>query len=251
MPCLSPQAGSSLRLAVGKPSSRPRFSPCTTSPEVNQGAPRSSAASTTLPRLSAVRTAPEETGRPSSSSGGTMSTVKPSRAPCSARYAGEPARFWPKWKSKPIAAPPMPRLPTRMRETKSSAEVDASAASKRMMMAPSSPVAARSRSLSRSEESWNRASCGRKKARGCGVKVSAAVLRPSWSARARAAPITARWPRCTPSKLPIATTASTSASASMPPAPPRTTVKLFAENRGVFIIAWGWDVWPRSWLMHR
>jgi len=30
----------------------------------------------------------------------------------------------------------------------------------------------------------------------------------SWPARARAASITARWPRCTPSKLPIATTAA-------------------------------------------
>ena len=38
-------------LAVGKPSSRPRLAPWITSPETNQGAPRSSVASTTLPWL--------------------------------------------------------------------------------------------------------------------------------------------------------------------------------------------------------
>ena len=46
-----------------------------TSPETNQGAPSNSVASTTLPAASAARTAPEETGRPSSSSGGTISTA--------------------------------------------------------------------------------------------------------------------------------------------------------------------------------
>ena len=90
---------------------------------------------------------------------------------------------------------------------KSSAEVAASCASKFMTMAPSSPLAANRRSLSRALESWNSVSCGRKKSRGCGEKVSAAALRPSALARLSAAPITARWPRCTPSKLPIATTA--------------------------------------------
>ena len=54
-----------------------------------------------------------------------MSTAKPSRAPCSARYAGEPARFLPKWKSKPMAAPPIPKRPTRISSMKSSAEVAA------------------------------------------------------------------------------------------------------------------------------
>src|SRR5262249_6238614 len=43
--------------------------------------------------------------------------------------------------------------------------------------------------------------------RGCGSKVSAAAGRESALARASAAAITARCPRCTPSKLPMATTA--------------------------------------------
>ncbi len=62
---------------------------------------------------------------------------------------------------------------------KSAAEVAASAASKVMTTAPSSPVAASRRSLSRSLESWNSVSCGRRNSRGCGAKVKAAALRPS------------------------------------------------------------------------
>ena len=56
-------------------------------------------------------------------------------------------------------------------------------ASNVMTMAPSSPLAASRRSLLRSLESWNSVSCGRKNSRGCGVKVSAAALRPSALAR--------------------------------------------------------------------
>jgi hypothetical protein len=48
-----------------------------------------------------------------------------------------------------------------------------------MTMAPSSPAAAIRRSLSRSLESWNSGSRGLNNRRGCGLKVSAAVLRPS------------------------------------------------------------------------
>ncbi len=107
-----------------------------------------------------------------------MSTAKPSLAPCSARKAGEPARFLPKWKSKPMAAPPMPKRPTRMRAMKSSADVPASAPSNVMTKAPSSPVAASRRSLSRSLDSWNSVSCGRRNRRGCGVKVKCRGLAP-------------------------------------------------------------------------
>ena len=78
---------------------------------------------------------------------------------------------------------------------KSSAGVAASAASKVMTTAPSSPVAANSRSFSDRPDSMNSGSCGRKNWRGWGEKVSAAAGRPSARARASAAPITARWPR--------------------------------------------------------
>ena len=99
---------------------------------------------------------------------------------------------------------------------KSSADVAASLASKFITMAPSSPLAANRRSRSRGLDSWNSVSCGRRKSRGCGENVKAAALRPSAWARLSAAPITARWPRCTPSKLPIATTAPLSGPMSKP-----------------------------------
>ena len=161
-----------------------------------------------------------------------MSTAKPSLAPCSARYAGEPLRCCPKWKSKPMAAPPMPKRPARICPMKSSAEVLARPASNVMTTAPSSPVAASRRNLSRSLESWNSVSCGLKKSRGCGAKVKAAALRPSFLARLSAAPMTARWPRCTPSKLPTATTAP--CSGPMSPSCARHG-KLFAGWPGLFI----------------
>ncbi len=64
-----------------------------------------------------------------------------------------------------------------MSATNSSAVSPASAASKVSTIAPSSPVAASSRSLAASEVSRNDGSSGRKKLRGCGSKVSAAAGR--------------------------------------------------------------------------
>src|SRR5215472_14121532 len=120
-----------------------------------------------------------------------------------------------------MATPATAKRSTRTRATKSCAESPASAASKRSTIAPLSPVAARSRSFARSSVRRNSGSSGRKKLRGCGSKVSAAAFRPSALARASAAAITARWPRCTPSKLPMATTAPSSAWSA--DASPRTT----------------------------
>src|SRR6266700_3142693 len=64
-------------------------------PVTNQGWPISSAASITRPAASAARIEPEETGRPSSSSGGRISTAKPSRSPSAAKKPGEPRRSLP------------------------------------------------------------------------------------------------------------------------------------------------------------
>ena len=61
-----------------------------------------------------------------------------------------------------------------------------------------------------------------KNARGGGSKVSAACGRSSACARRIAASITARWPRCTPSKLPMATTALRKASTPGPDSPATT-----------------------------
>ena len=101
-----------------------------------------------------------------------------------------------------------PAARTRMRATKSSAESCASAASKRSTIAPSSPVAASSRSFA--------ALVGQPEQRLVRPKEAARMRlegqrrrRPAERAgrAASAAAITARWPRCTPSKLPMATTA--------------------------------------------
>ena len=90
---------------------------------------------------------------------------------------------------------------------KSCAVVPARALSKVMTTAPSSPVAASSRSLLVSVVRRNCGLLGLKKLRGCGSKVSAKAGLPRARPICRAAAITARWPRWTPSKLPIATTA--------------------------------------------
>ncbi len=90
----------------------------------------------------------------------------------------------------------------------------ASLASNRITMAPESPVAANRRSLAVWSVRRNSGSCGWKKLLGWGSKVRAAAGAPSICARLRAAAITARWPRCTPSKLPMAMTAPESAGGS-------------------------------------
>ena len=154
-----------------------------------------------------------------------MSTAKPYLRPCSARNSGEPARFLPKWKLKPIITPLTANLPTRMRATKSSAVVAANAALNVSTTAPSRPVAARSRSLARfvgqAEQRFGRDG----KSRAGAARTSAhAAGRPSSSALLRATAITAWWPRCTPSKLPMARTAPRSAPSG---AVSRTTRKRF------------------------
>ena len=80
------------------------------------------------------------------------------------------------------------------------------ALSKVITTAPASPVPANSRSFPASSVSRNWGVFGLKKLRGCGSKVTASAGRhvPVPSAARHA--ITARWPRWTPSKLPIATT---------------------------------------------
>ena len=138
-----------------------------------------------------------------------------------------PRRALPKWKLKPITAPLMASRSTRMLSTNSSALRLASAALKVSTIAPSSPVAASSRSLATSEVRWNDGSSGLKKVRGCGSKVSTAAGRCAAWARSIAMPITARWPRWTPSKLPMATTGR--ASRSRPEPSSRTTTKGWGE----------------------
>src|ERR1700761_5412904 len=89
---------------------------------------------------------------------------------------------------------------------KSCAVVPARDLSKVMTTAPASPVPASNRSFPASSVSRNWGEFGLKKLLGCGSKVSAKAGLPWARPIVSAASITARWPRWTPSKLPIATT---------------------------------------------
>src|SRR4051812_27906915 len=106
-----------------------------------------------------------------------------------------------------MVAPRIPRRPTRIRATNCCAVKAANAASNVRTSAPSRPVAASRRSFDFSSVRRNTGSDGRSTLRGCGSKVMAIAGASSAAARASAMSITARWPRCTPSKLPIAATA--------------------------------------------
>ena len=212
MPCLRPQDGSSLILAVGKPSSRPRLSPWMTSPETNQGAPRSSAASTTLPWPSAVRTAPDDTGRPSSSSGGTMSTAKPSSRALLGQISRRAGAVLAEMeieadrRAADAEAADQDALDEILRRGGGERGVeghDDGAVEPGRRQQPQLVALAREleQRVLRPQEQPRMRREGQRRG------LAAERLRRACSA----APITARWPRCTPSKLPIATTAPASA----------------------------------------
>ena len=70
----------------------------------------------------------------------------------------------------------------------------------------STPASAISSARASIEVSIEGACSGRSTAIGCGSKVTATTGTPRASASSRARAITARWPRWTPSKLPMVTT---------------------------------------------
>ncbi|CPU67454.1 Uncharacterised protein [Mycobacteroides abscessus] len=121
MPLIDP------RLAVGKPSSRPRASPCTTVPRTRWDRPRMRAASRTSPAASSARTPVEdqrtcESPGVSSSVTGTpwcwptssiATTSKPYRAPSATIVSMVPALSRPKRTSCPTTTAPACRPSTR------------------------------------------------------------------------------------------------------------------------------------------
>ena len=106
-------------LAVGKPSSRPRWSPRTTTPRASNGRPSISAASSTWPPASARRMAVELIGSSTPSLARQqlerldveVVLLRPARA--AARRC--PARWLPKWKSSPTTMRCAPRQSTSTR----------------------------------------------------------------------------------------------------------------------------------------
>src|SRR4051812_21298644 len=84
-----------------------------------------------------------------------------------------------------------------------SADCAANAASKRATCTCATPALASSSSLSRRRVMRAGAAAGLKYSRGCGSKVRTHAVRLDWRALAITRSTSARWPRCTPSKLPI------------------------------------------------
>ena len=138
-------------------------------------------------------------------------TEKPSVSPICRRVVRLPARPLPNSKSGPTTRPLAPRPRTRTSRTKSGAVRAAISASNGSANIASTPSSASRRALVRSGVRRMDWGDGRKNSAGCGSKASTASGASRASASAFAAVIRASWPRCTPSKLPMATTAPLSA----------------------------------------
>src|SRR6185436_9679340 len=114
-----------------------------------------------------------------------------------------PARRAPNRKSRPTRSQRVASPFTSTSSTKRSADIDAKRRSKRATCTRSTPAASISSSLSRSRVSRAGAAFGSKNSRGCGSKVSTHETSSSSRAFAPTRSMSARCPRCTPSKLQI------------------------------------------------
>src|SRR4051812_47670130 len=178
--------------AVGMPSSRPRRSPSTTTPSNRNGPPRKWPALSTSPAATSPRTWLELTISPSTSTSGTTRVSNSGRE---ARNSASPACFLPKRKFSPTETCSAPSRSTSTSCTNCSGLFDAKSRSNGIVTSSSTPSPAiRSAFTPGGQSSFGSAS-GRTTASGCGSNVSTVSL----------SPITSRWPRCTPSKVPIAT----------------------------------------------
>ena len=178
--------------AVGMPSSRPRLSPATTSPSKRNGPPRNFAAVATSPAATSPRMWLEEMVSPVAS---TRVATRVSNSSKLRRYSGVPFARLPKRKFSP------PR-PARRRAGRSARPgrtprraATANPLSNGITTSSSTPSPAiRSRFTGKVEISRGVAS-GRITDIGCGSNVRTVS----------APPITSRWPRWTPSNVPMAT----------------------------------------------
>ena len=114
MPSFGRCRPSRFMFAVGKPNSRPRFSPCTTGPSTRCQWPNIAAAARGLPSLRALRILVEDTAAPVSPCKiSATTTSKPNSAPKSLSVATSPARPLPKQKSAPTTTRDRPRPSAR------------------------------------------------------------------------------------------------------------------------------------------
>ena len=134
----------------------------------------------------------EETISPSTSSSGCTTVRNRSSADSSAE---SPCALWPKRKFSPIATCVAPSAPTSTSSMNSAAEQAANPRSNGITTSSLTPSSATSSALRVSVVSSLGVCWGATTDTGCGSNVST-LSDPS---------ITARWPRCTPSKVPTAT----------------------------------------------
>ncbi len=194
------------RLAVGKPSVRPRFAPSTTTPVRRYGAVSTAIAPATSPAEMRLRTRELDTTASLMSTGATTSNARPWLSQSVASAPTSPSRPLPKRKSVPSTSPTAPR---RCRSTWSKND-----AAERLMTAGSTgcthtrsmPRFKRSSARRAAVESGAGAKPGRTRVAGCGSKVSATDWAAKRDAICRSRPMIAAWPTCTPSKLPTVTT---------------------------------------------
>ena len=203
------------RLAVGKPSSRPRRSPWTTVPTRAKGRPRRVAAVASCPVATSSRVRALETRAPPESSVAASTSSQPRSRPIWRSTGSVPARSRPKAETCVITRAARLRPPPS-RVMNSSAVVRRKISSKRCTTTmPATSCAIRS---SRSWGAMSRSGAWPlTTASGCGSKVTATgmapVRRAVWSRTRK----TCWWPRWTPSKTPTVTARRVSAgSRSMP-----------------------------------
>ena len=187
---------SGTRFAVGIPSSRPRRSPLTTSPSNRNGPPRN------VGGLRPPRRRPRGRGCGSrttvSPATSTSGTTRVSNSVVRARSSSaSPSRTVPE--AEVLAhrhAGSAPSRPTSTSSTNSSALREAKSRSKGITTSSSTPrPAIRSRLMAKRREQLGQRPRGGSPPAGAGRR----------SARCRCPAITSRWPRWTPSKVPIAT----------------------------------------------
>ncbi len=207
-PAYTPSAGMAVcgrvsTLAVGNPSSRPRWAPRTTTPSTRCGRPRISRAPSTSPSATSRRVRVEENGSPPPASPvtyrSTTSTSKSYVSPCSRRKSTLPAALWPKRKFGPSTTAFACSLSTRTFTTKSAGDsFENSLVKGRMSRAstPSSAISSARRWCGASSGGWLP---GRTTSLGCGSNVTTTEGTPSSRARSTACLMISWCPRWTPS----------------------------------------------------
>src|SRR5215813_10859790 len=205
-PAASTSGRSGLRLAVGKPSVRPRPAPRRTVPLMAYGWPKSSAARTASPVPRSWRIAPEDTVWPWRRSGGSTRAVKPHRGPSSVSSAAVPRASWPNVWLNPTITSLAPSVPTTTSCTNASASIRENSSVNGMISAASAPSPRMRSRLSSRVAMGSGARSGHRTLAGCGSKVQTTDGRPSARPRSMAVVIRSACPRWMPSKAPSAVT---------------------------------------------